>query len=290
MRRVRPMLNSACVTESWSSRARWARSWLAASSTAWSRRSPASRSRSLMSRTEPCAPAKRPSTMVPVMATSVWLTPTIGQRQVEPERAARGRDPASGAPMRRPPRRASPSAARVANGRPISSSGFQPVRDSSESLKKVKLPSASTLHTMSGELSTRWRYRRSDSSTSAYSLALVSAIAAWSASSLSSSASPGVERVRGRRLDRDRADQAIRAEERRGHHRMDVLRLDARVTLVVREGRVGQVVAGPAHATLGGGHAGDARSERHDRHRPGMAAAARPRSAARGARRPRPPG
>jgi hypothetical protein len=78
-------------------------------------------------------------------------------------------------------------------GRPISRSGLMPVRASSASERNVKRPSASTLHTMSGELSTRCRYRRSDSSTSAYRRALVSAMAAWSASSLSSSASASLK-------------------------------------------------------------------------------------------------
>ena len=228
------MLNSAWVTESWSSRARCARSWLAASSAAWSRRSPSSRSRSLMSRTEPWAPANRPSTIVPVIATSVWLLSRPAEGRSRRKRCSRSGSAckSSNAAI------AGPSSAFGSDdgeGRPSSCSGFQPVRDSSESLKKVKLPSASTLHTMSGELSTRCRYRRSDSSTSAYRRALVRAMAAWSASSFSSSASSASNAfVRGR-LHGDRADQAVRAEERRRHHRVDVLRLDARVALVVRE-------------------------------------------------------
>ena len=49
------------MTESWSSRARWARSSPAASSPAWRRRSRSSRSRSLTSRAAPWAPTNAPS-------------------------------------------------------------------------------------------------------------------------------------------------------------------------------------------------------------------------------------
>ena len=54
--------NSAWVTESCSSRARWARSSPAASSPAWRRSSPSRRTCSLTSRAAPWVPANRPST------------------------------------------------------------------------------------------------------------------------------------------------------------------------------------------------------------------------------------
>ncbi len=73
--RDRVMLNSAWVTESWSSRARWARSWLDASSPAWRRRSRSSRSRSVMSRVAPWMPVKTPSTVVPIELTSTGTVP-----------------------------------------------------------------------------------------------------------------------------------------------------------------------------------------------------------------------
>ena len=57
---------------------------------------------------------------------------------------------------------------------------------------------------------------------------------------------------------------------------------------IVRERLVGEVVAGPAHAALGGGHARDAGAERHRRRRRARAGSAPRRSAAR-AGRPRSP-
>ncbi len=73
-----------------------------------------------------------------------------------------------------------------------------------------------------------------------------------------------IERGVPNRLDRDRAQQPIRADERRGHHRLHALVADALIALVVRERRVGEVVVGPDDAPLLGCHACHARADRND--------------------------
>ena len=65
-------------------------------------------------------------------------------------------------------------------------------------------------------------------------------------------------------LDRDRADEAVGAEQRRRHHGVDVLGLDPGVALVVGEGVVAEIVAGPSDLPLRGGHARDAGPDGHD--------------------------
>ena len=66
-----------------------------------------------------------------------------------------------------------------------------------------------------------------------------------------------VEGADPRRLYGDRPDQPIGADQRGGHHRMDALLPNPQIALVVRECTVGEVVAGPSHAPVRGGPAGD---------------------------------
>ena len=72
-----------------------------------------------------------------------------------------------------------------------------------------------------------------------------------------------VERVPRRGLDGDGADEPIRTDEWRRHHRADALVADAGITLVVREAVVGEVVAGEADRAVRRRPAGDPRPDRH---------------------------
>ena len=233
VRRVRPMLNSAWVTESCSSRARCARSWLAASSAAWLRRSPSSRSRSLMSRTAPCAPANLPSTTVPVMATSVWAMRPSGSGRSSRTRCSRvgllakrlpgggGRGQAlagerrEGLPEQLLGLPAGARLERVAEEGEVAL-GVDAPHDVRRVVDEVPVAALRLL-----DLGVQARVGEGDGGLVGQELEQLGIL--------------GAEGVALDCLDGDRADEPVGPEQRRRHHRVDLLRLDPRVALVVRE-------------------------------------------------------
>ena len=154
---TRVMLNSAWVTESWSSRARWARSWLEASSPAWRRRSVLEALALADVAGRAVDAGERAVDVVPSELTS---TGTVDpSRRIEDQAhdlASSGRATIS----------ASQRSSAVGSDRsstirekcpPTSSSGLNPTICSIVSETNVKLPSTSVEKTTSGEFSTRNR-------------------------------------------------------------------------------------------------------------------------------------
>ena len=146
--------NSAWVTESWSSRARCARSSDEASSAAWRRRPRSSFSRSDTSRAAPCAPRNRPSATIPMPVISIARSRPSRVRTLRRERCASVGRRWSQRKRAIAPRRPS-SGARSANERPTSSWVSQPRICSAWSDTNVNRPSASVIQTRSGDDWTR---------------------------------------------------------------------------------------------------------------------------------------